>query len=122
MANSSVLCSAKQPHALQAKQKLEQAKKSALHFGATDRVVLGSPFLSEQFSPGVRGLRRSSGVKSITLHAALHQAGLPERVKWSAAMLFELIRDIFNLIKVVSTIDFGSFNYRAVMASGSTDL
>lgn len=66
--------------------------------------------------------RAALGVTSITLHAALHQAGLRERVKWSAAMLFELIRDIFNLIKVVSTIDFGSFNYRAVMASGSTDL
>lgn len=84
--------------------------------------MLGRPSLLEQFSTVARGLQRSSGVTSIMLHAALYQAGLPERVKWSAAMLFELIRDIFNLIKVVSTIDFGSFNYRAVMASGSTDL
>lgn len=105
-----------------AKQKPEQAVNLGLHFGVTAPVALGTPSLSEQFPTVARGLQWSSGVKSIILHAALYQVGLRERVKWSAAMLFELIRDIFNLIKVVSTIDFGSFNYRAVMASGSTDL
>lgn len=64
----------------------------------------------------------SSGVESITQHDESHQARLGERVKWSTAMLLELIRDIFNLIKAVSAIDFGSFNYSAVTASGSTDL
>lgn len=108
--------------AFQAKQKPEQATNSGLPFGVTAPVALGTPSLSEQFPTVAPGLQWSSGVKSIILHAALYQVGLPERVKWSAAMLFELIRDIFNLIKVVSTIDFGSFNYRAVMASGSTDL
>lgn len=108
------------PRAFQAKQ--NSAANSGLHFGVKATVALGRPLLLEQFSTAARGLRRSSGVESITLQAALHQAGLRERVKWSTAMLFELIRDIFNLIKVVSTIDFGSFNYRAVMASGSTDL
>jgi len=106
----------------QAKQQPEQATNPGLHFGVKATVALGRPWLLEQFSTAVRGLQWSSGVKSIMLHAALYQAGLRERVKWSAAMLFELIRDIFNLIKVVSTIDFGSFNYRAVMVSGSTDL
>lgn len=111
------------PCAFQSKQKPEQATLSGLHFGVKAPVALRRPSsLLEQFSTVAWGLQRSSGVKSIMLHAALYQVGLRERVKWSAAMLFELIRDIFNLIKVVSTIDFGSFNYHAVMASGSTDL
>lgn len=110
------------PRASLVKQKRGQVSNSRLLFGVKATVVLGRPSLLEQFSTVARGLQRSSGVKSIMLHAALYQAGLRKRVKWSAAMLFELIRDIFNLIKVVSTIDFGSFNYRAVMASGSTDL
>lgn len=103
-------------------QSKSQSRRPGLHSGATAPVALGTPSLPEQFPTVAPGLQWSSGVKSIILHAALYQPGLPERVKWSAAMLFELIRDIFNLIKVVSTIDFGSFNYRAVMASGSTDL
>lgn len=110
------------PCAFWAEQKPEQATKSGLHFGVTAPVAPGTPSLPEQFPTVAPGLQWSSGVKSIILHAALYQVGLRERVKWSAAMLFELIRDIFNLIKVVSTIDFGSFNYHAVMASGSTDL
>lgn len=61
-------------------------------------------------------------MKSIKEPVTLHQAVLKEGVKWSVAVLFEPIRDIFNLIKVVSTIDFGSFNYRSLMASGSSDL
>lgn len=110
------------PCASLAKQKPGQAANSRLLFGVKATVALGRPSLLEQFSTVARGLQRSSGVKSIMLYTALYQEGLRKRVKWSAAMLFELIRDIFNLIKVVSTIDFGSFNYCAVMASGSTDL
>jgi hypothetical protein len=51
-------------------------------------------------------------------------SGAPrQRVKWPAAAgRWEPIVAIFNLIKAVSTIDFGSFNYWPVMASGSTDL
>lgn len=100
----------------QSRDKLGAALWSPSPSCSGDSIALGAISSSSTRAPVVLG------VKSIILRAALYQLGLRERVKWSAAMLFELIRDIFNLIKVVSTIDFGSFNYRAVMASGSTDL
>lgn len=45
-------------------------------------------------------------------HGCTRSGVLSRRVKWSAAAgLWEPITAIFNLIKAVSTIDFGSFNY-----------
>lgn len=65
-------------------------------------------FLPEPLSPGAR----SPTVPWGQIHHATRSGVLSRRVKWPAAAgRWEPITAIFNLIKAVSTIDFGSFNY-----------
>lgn len=65
-------------------------------------------FLPELLSAGAR----SPTVPWGQIHHATRSGLLSGRVKWPAAAgRWEPITAIFNLIKAVSTIDFGSFNY-----------